>query len=281
MNIFSKHLHWLDWEEMAKTAAIMDFDGLDLTVRPGGHIEPENAEKDLPKLIELCSKEGLKVDMICTSINNVSEPTTEKIIKTASQLGVKYYRMDWHLYQLNKKLDDNLFYIKEKLTDLAELNEKYGIKGSYQNHDGIWFGSSVWDLGIILKEIDSEWLGCQYDVLNAVIEGINSWIYGLEFIAPYIHTICIKDAYWEGKSKRPRLKYSPLGEGMVDWDKFFCITNRLGLDVPLSLHIEHDLGGADTGKRKLTIPDDKVVEAINIDLHTLKQFIKKNSIAKA
>ena len=37
---FSKHLQWLDWEHMAGTAKELGFDGLDVTVRKGGHESP-------------------------------------------------------------------------------------------------------------------------------------------------------------------------------------------------------------------------------------------------
>src|SRR5258705_11616553 len=36
--VFSKHLQWLDGEGLARTAAELGFDGVDLTVRTGGHI---------------------------------------------------------------------------------------------------------------------------------------------------------------------------------------------------------------------------------------------------
>jgi L-ribulose-5-phosphate 3-epimerase len=39
--IFSKHLQFLGYEDMAQAAAEIGFDGIDLTVRPGGHVPPE------------------------------------------------------------------------------------------------------------------------------------------------------------------------------------------------------------------------------------------------
>src|SRR5207302_1470824 len=45
---FSKHLHWLDWEHMAETTKELGFDGLDVTVREGGHVEPAQVREDLP-----------------------------------------------------------------------------------------------------------------------------------------------------------------------------------------------------------------------------------------
>ncbi len=45
ISIFSKHLQFLDCSSAAATAAEMGFAGLDLTVRPGGHVEPATVKK--------------------------------------------------------------------------------------------------------------------------------------------------------------------------------------------------------------------------------------------
>jgi len=41
ISIFSKHLQWLDYKEMANVLSEVGFDGADLTVRPGGHVLPD------------------------------------------------------------------------------------------------------------------------------------------------------------------------------------------------------------------------------------------------
>ena len=49
INIFSKHLQFLDYQATGEMAAEMGFDGVDLTVRPKGHVFPENVKIGLPK----------------------------------------------------------------------------------------------------------------------------------------------------------------------------------------------------------------------------------------
>ena len=39
--VFSKHLQWLNYTDMAMAAAEMGFDGVDLSVRAKGHVLPE------------------------------------------------------------------------------------------------------------------------------------------------------------------------------------------------------------------------------------------------
>ncbi len=102
IHIFSKHLQWLDFEQMAKTAAEIGFDGVDLTVRQKGHVLPQNVVTDLPKAVEAIRRAGLKAELLTTDITNVLDPNTEKILKTASHLGIKTYRMGWLNYEVKE-----------------------------------------------------------------------------------------------------------------------------------------------------------------------------------
>ena len=66
--VFSKHLQWLSVPDMAKAAADLGFDGVDLTVRKGGHVDPTRVTTDLPRAVETIQKAGLSVPMIATDV---------------------------------------------------------------------------------------------------------------------------------------------------------------------------------------------------------------------
>jgi sugar phosphate isomerase/epimerase len=271
--IFSKHLQWLDYKGMAETAAEIGFDGVDLTVRRRGHVSPGNVEDDLPEAVEACKKAGIEVIMLSTDIRDVSQSKTEKIIRTASQLGIKYYRMDWYYYDKSNSLDKNLENFKSKMKDLAAINEQYQIKGAYQNNIKNKLGVPVWDLGMILREIDSEWLGCQYDIRHATMAGPFSWPLNLELIAPFIHTIDIKDSQWTVIDGKLKFQYVPLGEGMIDFKQFIKYLKKFNIHAPFSVHVEYNLGGVNHGTRRLRISKEEVVEAMRKDLNKLKSLI--------
>ena len=75
--IFSKHLQWLDYGPMAELAAEIGFDGVDLTVRPKGHVLPERVAQDLPRAVAAVRKAGLEVTMMTTGIADPADPLTE------------------------------------------------------------------------------------------------------------------------------------------------------------------------------------------------------------
>ena len=53
--IFSKHLQWASVNDAAAIARDIGFDGVDLTVRAGGHVLPDRVGIDLPAAVEIGS----------------------------------------------------------------------------------------------------------------------------------------------------------------------------------------------------------------------------------
>ncbi|RPI45893.1 MAG: sugar phosphate isomerase/epimerase, partial [Bacteroidetes bacterium] len=202
INLFSKHLQFLDYEEMAEATAGTGADGVDLVVRPGGHVLPENVEKDLPRAAGAIRDAGLELTMMTTAITDADDPFTERILKTASELEIRYYRMGWYPAGKREDIGKNLGMIRKKMGKLAGLNRKYGIHGAYQNHAGDYFGAPVWDLWYVIRDLDPEWTGCQYDIRHATVEGANSWYMGLEMLKDHIRCLVIKDFHWEFRDDR-------------------------------------------------------------------------------
>ena len=91
--IFSKHLQFVAGEELAKAAADLGFDDIDITVRKGGHVAPERVRQDLPPLVAIIRKHGLGVPMITTDIVDTDTPFTEDILaRRCKSWAFRYYR---------------------------------------------------------------------------------------------------------------------------------------------------------------------------------------------
>jgi len=274
IHLFSKHLQWLDYKDMSEAAKQMGFDGLDLTVRRKGHVLPENVERDLPKAVAAMHKAGLQAEMMSTNITNIQDPTTEKILKTASQLGIKSYRMGWMKYKEDQPIAEQIESFKPQLKELEQMNEHYNIRGDYQNHAGTSVGSAVWDIWLMIKDLNPEWIGCQYDIRHAMVEGLNSWEVGLKLLQSHIRTLDLKDFIYIQKDNKWTVKNVPIGEGAVDFQKYFGLLKKLNITAPISIHAEYDLGGAEHGAKTLpTIPAEQVIATLKQDLTRLKGFI--------
>ena len=197
------------------------------------------------------------------------------MLKTASELHFTHYRTGWLKYPENKSITESQQLYGEQASELEILNKNLDLIGCYQNHAGNHVGAPIWDLPPILDATKNENIGCQYDIRHAVVEGGNSWELGLRQIKPYIKSIVIKDFKWglvDGKWKPVNV---PLGEGMVDFNRYFSLLKKYDINVPISLHLEYDLGGAEHGASELSIPKNDVFAQIKKDLVYLRETWKK------
>jgi L-ribulose-5-phosphate 3-epimerase len=241
---------------------------------------PERVEEDLPKAVEAVNKAGKKVYMLTTAISNADDPVTEKILKTAGSLGIRHYRTGPLYYNDNQSVEENIANATKQLSKLAILNEKYSVSGEYQNHSGnygsgIYFGAPIWDLAEALKTINSPWLGSQYDIYHATIEGASTWPVAMKLISPWIRSVDIKDFAWMKKEGKWISETVPLGEGMVNFKKYLSLIKQLGINVPVSLHFEYPMGGAENGAEKLTMKREEVISLMAKDLTLLRGYLKE------
>lgn len=143
ISVFSKTLHWIeDPQILAQTIADLGFNGIDLTVRPDGHVLPEKVENDLPKFVASAQKAGISIPMIVSSILQ-ADSLSKKVIETAGKNGISHYRMGWFRYEMGKDIMPQVQQFTENVRQLATINEKFNISGEYQNHGGPNLGASL------------------------------------------------------------------------------------------------------------------------------------------
>ncbi len=76
--IFEKVFEALSYEELADAVVQIDADGVEATIRPGGHIEPEAAAVEVPKMAAAMRQRGKRIVIAATSIGSVDEPHTKR-----------------------------------------------------------------------------------------------------------------------------------------------------------------------------------------------------------
>ncbi len=260
--IFSKHLHWLGYEVMAQLASEIGFTGIDLTVRKGGHVLPENVKRDLPIAVEKIRAWGLEVPMITTEIIDSEDSLTRDILETAGKLGIGLYRPGWFRYEKGVPVADVLSHARKQMSQLQVINRANHIAASYQNHAGLSVGSSGWDLLKMIDGLDPRWTGVQFDIRHAIVEGPDTWPVFLEILSPYINSLDIKDYTWEGST----VVDVPLGKGIVPFKSYLEELQKLKISANFSIHCEYPLGGAERGEKELSISKEQFVKSVQSDL---------------
>jgi sugar phosphate isomerase/epimerase len=280
--IFSKHLQFLKGEALARGAAEIGFDGVDLAVRKGGHIEPERVREELPKLVAILRQHGLETPMLTPDIADTQSPHAEDILRTMSELGIRHYRWGGFKYDAARPLAQQLEDLKPRVAKLAELNSRYKASAMYHTHSGIGVvGASIWDLYIVLKEFDPQAVGINYDIGHATVEGgSGGWINSFRITGAHVRGVAVKDFLW-GKDAKGNWKaqWTPLGQGMVRLPQFFGMLAASRFAGPLQLHFEYPMGGAESGKTALTIPKEEVSEIMKRDLQRLRGLLKDAALA--
>ena len=258
VSIFSKHLQFLQGKDLAKAAAEIGFDGIDLAVRKGGHIEPERVREELPDLVAIIRRHGLEVPMLTTDIVDTETPHAETILKTMADLGIRNYRWGGFKYAADQPYAAQLDRIKPRIAKLAALNSRYQACAMYHTHSGVGLvGASIWDLYLLLKDFDPRAVGVNYDIGHATVEGgLGGWINSFRICGAHVRGIAVKDFLW-GKNAKGNWaeQWTPLGEGMVRFPQFFTMVAASGFSGPLQMHFEYPLAREETFsamKRDLT-----------------------------
>ncbi|MBY5958010.1 sugar phosphate isomerase/epimerase [Membranicola marinus] len=272
IHLFSKHFQFLNYEEMAEKAAEMGFDGLDLTVRRGGHVEPEHVEQELPKAVKAMNQAGLQPVLMATNVNDAGDELSQRVLRTAADQGITHYRMQYYRYLEDKTIPESIVHYQHQAEKLAKLNQKLGLMGCYQNHAGIRMGSSIWELYALIMNASEKGLGAQYDIRHATVEGGLNWSKGLQLIHPRIQSFVIKDFKWMEKDGKWFPQNVPFGEGMVEWKTYFQLLKSYGINVPVSLHLEYPLGGAEKGRSDIEVEPQVVYDAMKRDLNNVRKL---------
>jgi sugar phosphate isomerase/epimerase len=259
---FSKPFQDLTPDQTADFVAEVGWDGIECPVRAKGQILPERVEEGLPKMVEAMKKRGREVTIITTDVKNIKDPLTEKVLRTASKLGIKRYRMGFWKYDAKKTIPDQLKEIGAELRDLAALNKELGLCAGFQNHSGAdYVGAPIWDIYSMIKDLDPKHMGICFDIGHAHIEGGMSWPIESRLMEPYYTAVFVKDFAWKKGEKGWKAEWCPLGEGQVS-QKFFQTLKKSNYAGPICQHHEYPLK-----------PGKEMLAPMKQDLAVLKQWL--------
>jgi len=237
------------------------YDGIQWTVRKGGHVEPAEAAANLPRLVKIAEGFGLKCRSICTDITADAAgkpgltPGSETVLKVAADCGIEMFRPAYFFYDAKTEtFSQSLDRIRGGFAALARLAARTGVKATYQNHSS-WgpsvFGGLVWDVYECIRDLDPADVGLEYDPMHAFFETNLSWSHGLELVAPWIASVDLKDFYYQSDPKNPKKMKKQMvaaGDGIVPWAEAKKLFDANGVRPLYVLHFEYDFDKTDLKK---------------------------------
>lgn len=238
--LFSKHLPKIHYADLGGVLKDLGFAGCDLTVRPGGHVEPALAPADLYRALEAIRAEGVDVPMITTAFVSPADPALRGVLAIAGRMKVPYFKLGYWPYRPTDKIETRVAEVRRDVAGLVAQGRAYGMTAGFHNHSGNNVGEAVWDARAVIEEMDPKWIGYYFDPCHATAEGGEAgWNIALRLALPRIKMVALKDFYWAKVNGKWIMQMCPMGEGMVQWTQVFGLLASAHFAGPLSLHLEY------------------------------------------
>jgi len=249
-------------------------DGLDLTVRPSGHLEPDEAAGKLPAAAKAAAANGIRILMLTTAINE-ADPIAERILATCGQLGIDRVKLGYFRYQGFGNLLGQIDDARARIERIAKLAQKHDVLPCVHIHSGANIPASGLAAHLLLKDFKPGEVGAYVDPMHMTIEGgADGWRQGLDLLAPWVAVSSMKNFIWikQGRDKfgqdRWGIRKCPVADGIAPIPDFVATLRTIGYHGPYSMHSEYR---DDRSWKTLTV--DECLEQTKIDLDYLKGLL--------
>lgn len=257
--MFSKHLAAYSVAELGPVVRDLGFDGVDLTVRPGGHVLPEQALEALPAAVETLHAHGLDLPMITTAVTDATEPHAKVVFAAAADCGIRYVKLGYWPYHNFGTMQARIDECRKKMDGIEALARRYGLCACIHLHSGNTMSANPAIVYLLLKDRDPAATGAYLDPGHMTAEGsVSGWRQGIDLLAPYTALVAVKAFGWEKAIDETtgdvvwRTRMVPLKEGAVRWREVFALLKQIGFDGPVSFHSEYQ---GSHSWRDLTLPE--------------------------
>ncbi|MFQ3591719.1 MAG: sugar phosphate isomerase/epimerase family protein [Gemmataceae bacterium] len=228
-------------------AQLIDFvraaglDGVDLAVRPGYPITPDNAATQLPQAAKAFSEAGLVIGLV-TAPTGLTDPTSKAAIalfEACAVAGVTHLKIGYFGYK--PPYEKALKEARTRLAGFAKLAERTKVKACYHTHSGANLGNNAAALRLLVEGLDPHHVGALLDTGHTAVNGGPASL-ELDTVRPWLSLIAIKDAAW---TKGRAWKVVPVGQGIVQWADVAKGIQTCGFKGTISLHGEYETKDAD------------------------------------
>jgi len=242
---FSQNMAKVPYPELGRIAQQIGYEGVDLTVMEGGHVNPHITNVDLVRAIESVRGPGLEVPMITTTLTTINDPTAYAILAITGHTQVHLYRLGFWPYGFGPNsspsdIPKRLAQVRADIGGLLAYGRASQMTAMFANRAGPWVGESIWDAQSIIGDMEPQWVGYCFDPSQATAEGgVSGWEIALRLAMPRLKAVAVQDFRWVKTGSSSKMEMCPLGEGAVDWDAFFALLAQARFTGPISIHMEY------------------------------------------
>ncbi len=183
--VFTKPWPDLSLPELARMVKTAGFDGIELPVRPGFQVTPQNVARDLPKAASIFRDEGLRIESVA---GTADEPTVVACGEAKVPILRVMAPVDTEIgYRASVKR------LRDGWDRLLPALKSSGVKIGVQNHYGYFVGSAV-GLVELLESYDRTQVAAVLDVAHCRLSGELEEI-AIDIAWPKLGMINLKNAF--------------------------------------------------------------------------------------
>ena len=244
---FTKFWNHLNAHELGQQAQTLGYDGLDLAVRNGHAINPENVVADLSIAVQGWKDIGIECSMISagTSLTDPTDPETLDLFEAAAKADVPRIKIGYFTYAPGDVFDEVWTHGRRMLAGFEKLSQSTGVQTLYHTHSGRCLGSNCAGLRHLLEGYEPVHIGAYVDMGHLAINGEDVLI-GLPMLRDRLSVVGAKDAH---HIRDPRLqsraafgdKFVLLGQGAAEWPDAIALLKSWNFSGPLTVHTEYTM----------------------------------------
>jgi len=233
----------------------LGFDGIELPVRPGFQVEPENIEKDLPRAARELADFGIK-------IYSIAGPTDERTIAACGEAGVPIIRVCVGI-DMSRGYMATIDELRRSYETLVPHLDRHGVAIGIQNHCDLCIGSA---LGVIhaIEPFEPKHVCAVLDMAHCGLDGEPEEM-AIDIAWPYLAIVNLKNAI-RRRTTKPQAKtadweihWTAGSQGFASWSRTAEILKQRDYTGPVCLTAEYD-------------DDDSVDRMIADDIALAKQL---------
>ena len=243
--LYSQVLVKVPYDELGPILRSIGVDGCDLSVQPGGHVNPLGTADltfmHMMRSVEAITGVGLEVPVITTAFTSLKDPNIQVVMQGCAQMGVPLFRAGRWKYSPGTEIEARLVEVQRDIAGLAALARAVKMAVAIQNVAGDFVGEAIWDTHMIIRSMDPRLVGYAFDSGYATAEGAaGGWEIALRLALPRLKMVTARDFYWAKDGGAWNMTPCPLGEGMVPWPKILATLANARFTGPISIEVAYD-----------------------------------------
>lgn len=161
-SVFTKPWRNRSLAEIARHVSALGLAGVEIPIRPGFQVEPDNVKTQLPEAVKIFADHGLRI----TSVGGSTDP---QLIEACGANGIPLVRVMPSIPEGENYLDAEARFIKEFKAAIPAV-EGSGTRLGLQNHEGRFISSAI-GMQRVLDHFDPKHLGAVWDPAHCSLAG--------------------------------------------------------------------------------------------------------------